>query len=281
MGRVFFAALVLALSGCTSVGEVRTLGRYDFSYRIEGDARAAPLQIFDDGKQTYLHFRDVVPGIFAVDSEGKPIMLTTRRDGQYVVADRIERKFVFLVEQNKARASARYIGHQNRAVLPHELAALREPVAAPRVEPLSQKVSFQKESKRISADGRHALERLLPAAKAAARIAILDRPARVRRDRGVGHARALAVRAWLVGRDVDADRIVVVKGTAVAPDYCEVLLAPPATTETVETATATTVKQAGPITYGPAMPMKVSLPAQPVFVDRGRTGGTHVGKRVQ
>ena len=102
------------------------------------------------------------------------------------------------------------------------------------------------------------------------RIAILDRPARQPRDRGVGHARALAVRDWLCSRGLDADGILIVKGSAAAPDYCEVLFSPPGTTKTLDTATAPTVEQAGPVTYGPAIPIKVSLPARPVFVDRGR-----------
>ena len=281
MFRLLLTALILVLLGCTSVGEPRTLGRYDFSYRIEGDPRAAPLQVFDDGKQTYLQFRDIVPGIFAIDSEGRPVVLPTRRDGQYVIADRIDREFVFLVEQDKGRAAARYVGKQNRAVLPHELPAPSEPEPPPQVEPLSEKIPFPKAGRRLSADGRRALERLLPAAQAATRIAILDRPARQPRDRGVGHARALAVRDWLVGRGLDAEGILIVKGSAVAPDYCEVLFSPPGTTKILDTATAPTVEQAGPVTYGPAIPIKVSLPAQPVFVDRGRAGGMEVSGRVR
>lgn len=280
MGRILLVVLVVVLSGCTSVGEVRTLGRYDFSYRIEGDGRAAPLQIFDDGTRTFLQFRNTLPGIFAVDGESEPGVLTIRREGPYVVVDRIEREFVFALDHERARASARYIGTQNRALLPHELAARSEPVPAPHVAPLPRKVPFAKGSSRLTADGRRTLEELLAGAKAAARIAILDRPARARRDRGVGHARSLAVRAWLVRREVDANRIVIVKESAVAADYCAVLFDPPGVT-TMGRARPADAQAPGPVSYGAAKPSRVSLPAQPVFVDPRRSGGTRVDRSVQ
>ena len=43
--------------------------RYDFHWRLSGDKRIAPLQVFDDGARTWLHFApgQAVPAIFADD----------------------------------------------------------------------------------------------------------------------------------------------------------------------------------------------------------------------
>lgn len=268
MIRILPCLIVLLTSGCASVQETRTLGRYDFSYRIEGDTSAAPLQIFDDGRQTYLQFRDVVPGIFAVNSEGKPVVLVTRREGQHVVTERVEREFVFLRDQDQKRASARYVGKQNRAVLPHELPAPTAPEPPPQIEPLSDKIPFPKGSKRLSEEALRSLERLLPAARAANRVAILERPARERNDRGIGQARALAVRNWLVRHEVDAERILIVKENVVVPDYCEVMLVPRDATKPSEQAAASAAERPMAPAFGAAVPIRVSLPAKPVFADR-------------
>lgn len=64
------------------------VGRYDFSYGVQADIRVRPIQIFDDGANTYFQFRpmDSLPAIFRVTQDG-PVMLTLQVDGPYLRAD--------------------------------------------------------------------------------------------------------------------------------------------------------------------------------------------------
>ena len=61
-------------------------GRYSFSWRLSGDRAVAPLQVFDNGRQTWLQFapQQAVPAIFERSTLGdRP--LTYRREGDYIV----------------------------------------------------------------------------------------------------------------------------------------------------------------------------------------------------
>lgn len=61
---------------------------YSFSWRLSGSREAGPLQVFDDGRSTWLQFgpAQTVPAIFSRTEHGDRL-LTTRRHGQYVVLD--------------------------------------------------------------------------------------------------------------------------------------------------------------------------------------------------
>lgn len=269
--------LLAALCGCAGVGEVRTLGRYDFSYRIEGEVRAAPLQIFDDGKQTFFQFREPVPAIFAVDRSKQLVMVPARRDGHYVVVDRIDREFAFLMDQDKARASGRYIGRQNRAVLPHELAPLRESEPKPATAPstsTSYRIPFVAGAARLDEAAQRALEELLPEALVAKRVVVFATPARKRGDRGLGSVRAAAVRDWLVAHGVSRSLIVVIKAESSTPasEHCDVHVSPAEPDKKPSPVVTHSGQQAQAVLYGAAQPVSVSHPAQPAFVDRGRFG---------
>lgn len=59
---------------------------YDFAYRVSGDRRVAPQQVFDDGASTYLQFYpgQVLPALIAVASDGNQRLLTHAQLGPYV-----------------------------------------------------------------------------------------------------------------------------------------------------------------------------------------------------
>lgn len=265
--------LSAALIGCGGMGEVRTLGRYDFSYRIEGDARVAPVQIFDDGQQTFFQFRGAQPAIFAIDGDKQLVTVVAQRDGQYVVARRIEREFVFLLDGDKSRAGAKYIGKQNRRVLPQELAALRDPEPAPAVPPLtttpSVQVPFGAGKAQLDAASHRALDELLPRATTAKGVVILANPVVRGGDRGVSLMRGVAVRTWLVQHGIGRRRVVIKTTTAaLAPDHCEVQLIPPEPPKDSNLATTGDLQRPQPAIYGAAQPIATSTPAQPRLVDR-------------
>ncbi len=60
--------------------------RYSFAWRLSGDRAVAPLQVFDDGRRTWLQFSEsqAVPAIFARGGEGEQLLDYTRQ-GPYVV----------------------------------------------------------------------------------------------------------------------------------------------------------------------------------------------------
>lgn len=59
---------------------------YSFAWRLSGDRQVAPLQVFDNGKQTWLQFQpdQPVPAIFQHTPQGD-LPLTYQRQGPYVV----------------------------------------------------------------------------------------------------------------------------------------------------------------------------------------------------
>ncbi|MDX3896079.1 MAG: TcpQ domain-containing protein [Pusillimonas sp.] len=93
------ACAVLA-SGCANLPDWSLFGplhggakpaamsSYDFSWRLSGDRRAGPLQVFDDGRSTWLQFMpdQALPAIFARSGQGDEL-LDYRRQGPYVVLD--------------------------------------------------------------------------------------------------------------------------------------------------------------------------------------------------
>ncbi|WP_454690887.1 TcpQ domain-containing protein [Achromobacter aloeverae] len=60
---------------------------YDFNWRLSGERAVAPLQVFDDGRRTWLHFApgQALPAIFAVGREGERPVPYLRRDPYVVI----------------------------------------------------------------------------------------------------------------------------------------------------------------------------------------------------
>jgi hypothetical protein len=80
------AAILLAGLFATALALAQDrVGVYDFAYRLAGDARAKPVQVFDDGRDTFFQFHPggPVPAIFA-DGPAGPRLLPPQSDGPYV-----------------------------------------------------------------------------------------------------------------------------------------------------------------------------------------------------
>jgi len=60
-------------------------GPYYFAWRLSGDRAVGPLQVFDNGRDTWLHFtaEQALPAIFGV-RDGEEYLLSYRRLGPYV-----------------------------------------------------------------------------------------------------------------------------------------------------------------------------------------------------
>lgn len=66
------------------------------AYRFSGSPQLVPRHVFDDGKFTYfeLALNGAVPAIFAVDDQsGKESTVNTRREGKYLIVQRIAPQF--------------------------------------------------------------------------------------------------------------------------------------------------------------------------------------------
>src|SRR5699024_3262361 len=73
----------LSLLSVHNAGEA---GRYSFDWTLSGDRAVAPVQVFDNGRQTWLQFQpgQAVPAIFAITDQGER-PLHYARQGDYVI----------------------------------------------------------------------------------------------------------------------------------------------------------------------------------------------------
>ncbi|WP_353146724.1 TcpQ domain-containing protein [Pollutimonas bauzanensis] len=100
MARLFFIFIVSGLlSACTGMPEWSLIvpdftdkgtqtGLYSFSWRLSGDRAVAPLQVFDNGRQTWLQFvsGQALPAVFEHTAAGdRPLSYT--REGPYMLLD--------------------------------------------------------------------------------------------------------------------------------------------------------------------------------------------------
>lgn len=127
--------ILLALSG------VAGAETYDFSYASGGDPRLTPLQVFDNGKQTWLQIPQLqpLPAVFAVTTAGE-VLLPTRTEGQMLIVDRVEQQLAIVL--GGARASVRYVGKGQQRGSETAMFGKAEPVkvsgAAPAPVPAQQ-----------------------------------------------------------------------------------------------------------------------------------------------
>lgn len=101
--HLYLFLIWLALSGAAGAET------YDFSYASGGDPRLTPLQVFDNGKQTWLQIPQLqpLPAVFAVTTAGE-VLLPTRTEGQMLIVDRVEQQLAIVL--GGGRASVRYVG---------------------------------------------------------------------------------------------------------------------------------------------------------------------------
>jgi hypothetical protein len=120
MYRILKALCVLPwLAGCGSPAwngasphwhaQPRTAVRYDFAWRLSGDRQVAPLQVFDDGAQTWLQFKagQVLPAIFASTGGAELPVHYTHRAPYVVLAGKWP---TLLMRGGQLQARADYLG---------------------------------------------------------------------------------------------------------------------------------------------------------------------------
>jgi hypothetical protein len=139
--RIGICALLPALLGSAPAFAAPS---YDFAYRVSGDRRVAPQQVFDDGASTYLQFYpgQVLPALIAVASDGSQRLLTHAQLGPYVS---VPGTHVGLVAQlGNVRAVIDYGGKVPRVAGDDAigLPALPAQPAAPVAAPAGQGVPF-------------------------------------------------------------------------------------------------------------------------------------------
>jgi len=93
---------------------------FNFAYRFSGEARLLPLQVFDDGKNTYFQFSSslrVLPAVIA-DTGPAQQVVKFRQHGPYYVADGVAR--AYLLRFNSLTANVVQEGQQPVSLLETE-----------------------------------------------------------------------------------------------------------------------------------------------------------------
>lgn len=102
--RLAVALFVVGLCSVPARGaDSARVGSYDFGYLLSGDARAKPVNVFDDGRNTYFQFRagEAVPAIFAAHA-GVPQLVVPTQEGPYVRVAEVHGRFVLQVGRAQA-----------------------------------------------------------------------------------------------------------------------------------------------------------------------------------
>ncbi len=76
--------------------------QWNFNYSVKGSRLAAPVQVLDDGEFTYVRFAryDSAPAVFEVDAEKKETLANFRREGDWLVLEKVTRQLVFRMAGN-------------------------------------------------------------------------------------------------------------------------------------------------------------------------------------
>lgn len=68
-------------------------GRINYDYGYKGAVENRPTSMFDDGTKTFFQFSGEVPAFFAVKSGGSESLVNYRREGEYIVVDKVARQW--------------------------------------------------------------------------------------------------------------------------------------------------------------------------------------------
>ena len=97
LSRVALLCAFLSLPVTASIQQLgaEKVGRYDFAYQVHAHNRVRPVQVFDDGQNTYFQFGagDAVPAIFRVTDDG-PEMTAQSFEGPYLRVEGIASEYI-------------------------------------------------------------------------------------------------------------------------------------------------------------------------------------------
>ncbi len=103
----------------SGVAQASGVSAYDFHYRLSGDRRVAPVQVFDDGRHTWLQYPpdQVLPAIFAAVEPSGPAtrLVTWQQQGPYLMVAGTVPALEMRIGSVAARAD--YIGKAPRSGL--------------------------------------------------------------------------------------------------------------------------------------------------------------------
>lgn len=98
------AVAVILLNANVAVGSsAQMVGSYDFAYMTTGSHRASPVQVFDDGRNTYFQFRagEAVPAIFT-QKNGSMQLLVPEHEGPYIKVPQVHGQFTLQLGRAQA-----------------------------------------------------------------------------------------------------------------------------------------------------------------------------------
>ena len=222
------------------------LNGYDFSYAIAGDSRGTPIQVFDDGAQTFFQFKaaENVPAIFLLNKGRQELAQVTARSPYFVVSGLGQR---FSLRSGTAIASVDYVGgRRNEPVLPTARGAADTPApkSAPApagdaerqlamiqnlvselgarrsedraAQPVESKetttVPFHRGKSTLGPRGNRTMAKIAQSAGSAEAVMITGRGDP--NDLELGTDRAMTLRSFLTGRGVPVQKIRLAEGQA-------------------------------------------------------------------
>ena len=70
-----------------------TSGTKNFEYFVAGEARFAPIEVYDNGKQTFFRFPEnaPLPSVFRVGKKGREFVVNSRTAGSTIVVDGVQK----------------------------------------------------------------------------------------------------------------------------------------------------------------------------------------------
>jgi type IV secretion system protein VirB9 len=91
-----------AMAAWPNLKELKKNGNANFDYAYKGHIAAKPDAVFDDGIKTFFRFTGEVPAIFVVNLDKTETLANYRREGQFIVVDKVAGQFTMRNGPNTA-----------------------------------------------------------------------------------------------------------------------------------------------------------------------------------
>ena len=91
-----------AMAAWPNLKELQKNGNANFDYAYKGHIAAKPDAVFDDGVKTFFRFTGEVPAIFVVNLDKTETLANYRREGQFIVVDKVAGQFTMRNGPNTA-----------------------------------------------------------------------------------------------------------------------------------------------------------------------------------